>query len=146
MIPAVIQRTIWDELPEAIVDTQKLEHLFESRAKDLMTKVSSWCGTGIHSRSVALVSSSRVAEEESLTATTHSTTNVLPVFHNSSVSDSLYLSLLSLHSPFHGSKFVTTSLHIHHLCYAPNSFDFSCPPPWMKLLCGRSYFHLHPSF
>ncbi|XP_050073209.1 uncharacterized protein LOC126561276 isoform X1 [Anopheles maculipalpis] len=38
MIPAVIQRTIWDELPEAIVDTQKLEHLFESRAKDLMTK------------------------------------------------------------------------------------------------------------
>uniref|UniRef100_A0A182QLH0 FH2 domain-containing protein n=1 Tax=Anopheles farauti TaxID=69004 RepID=A0A182QLH0_9DIPT len=38
MIPAVIQRTIWDELPEAVVDTQKLEHLFESRAKDLMTK------------------------------------------------------------------------------------------------------------
>ncbi|XP_062708784.1 serine-rich adhesin for platelets isoform X4 [Aedes albopictus] len=38
MIPASIQRTIWDELPEATVDTQKLEHLFESRAKDLMTK------------------------------------------------------------------------------------------------------------
>ncbi|XP_053676217.1 FH1/FH2 domain-containing protein 3-like [Anopheles nili] len=38
MIPALGQRTIWDELPEAIVDTQKLEHLFESRAKDLMTK------------------------------------------------------------------------------------------------------------
>ncbi|XP_021698425.1 serine-rich adhesin for platelets isoform X7 [Aedes aegypti] len=38
MIPATIQRTIWDELPEATVDTQKLEHLFESRAKDLMTK------------------------------------------------------------------------------------------------------------
>lgn len=39
MIPATIHRTIWDELPEANVDTQKLEHLFESRAKDLMTKV-----------------------------------------------------------------------------------------------------------
>ncbi|XP_058835231.1 serine-rich adhesin for platelets isoform X2 [Topomyia yanbarensis] len=38
MIPTTIQRTIWDELPEATVDTQKLEHLFESRAKDLMTK------------------------------------------------------------------------------------------------------------
>ncbi|XP_053689825.1 FH1/FH2 domain-containing protein 1-like isoform X1 [Sabethes cyaneus] len=38
MIPTAIQRTIWDELPEATVDTQKLEHLFESRAKDLMTK------------------------------------------------------------------------------------------------------------
>uniref|UniRef100_A0A675B2K6 Uncharacterized protein n=1 Tax=Anopheles darlingi TaxID=43151 RepID=A0A675B2K6_ANODA len=38
MIPATIHRTIWDELPEAVVDTQKLEHLFESRAKDLMTK------------------------------------------------------------------------------------------------------------
>uniref|UniRef100_A0AAG5D4R0 GBD/FH3 domain-containing protein n=1 Tax=Anopheles atroparvus TaxID=41427 RepID=A0AAG5D4R0_ANOAO len=38
MIPALVQRTIWDELPEAVVDTQKLEHLFESRAKDLMTK------------------------------------------------------------------------------------------------------------
>ncbi|XP_065094672.1 pneumococcal serine-rich repeat protein isoform X3 [Ochlerotatus camptorhynchus] len=38
MIPATIHRTIWDELPEANVDTQKLEHLFESRAKDLMTK------------------------------------------------------------------------------------------------------------
>ncbi|XP_055610474.1 uncharacterized protein LOC129757316 isoform X3 [Uranotaenia lowii] len=38
MIPTTIQRTIWDELPEANVDTQKLEHLFESRGKDLMTK------------------------------------------------------------------------------------------------------------
>ncbi|XP_055631020.1 uncharacterized protein LOC129771424 isoform X2 [Toxorhynchites rutilus septentrionalis] len=38
MIPTTLQRTIWDELPEATVDTQKLEHLFESRAKDLMTK------------------------------------------------------------------------------------------------------------
>ncbi|XP_030572749.1 uncharacterized protein LOC115771272 isoform X2 [Drosophila novamexicana] len=38
MIPQVIGKTIWDELPNANVDTQKLEHLFESRAKDLMTK------------------------------------------------------------------------------------------------------------
>lgn len=32
---------IWDELLPVNVDTQKLEHLFESRAKDLITKVSS---------------------------------------------------------------------------------------------------------
>lgn len=31
---------IWDELVTVTVDTQKLEHLFESRAKDLLTKVS----------------------------------------------------------------------------------------------------------
>ncbi|KAK0181729.1 hypothetical protein PV327_003985 [Microctonus hyperodae] len=31
--------TIWDELMPVPVDTQKLEHLFESRAKDLITKV-----------------------------------------------------------------------------------------------------------
>lgn len=30
---------IWDELATVTVDTQKLEHLFESRAKDLLTKV-----------------------------------------------------------------------------------------------------------
>lgn len=30
---------IWDELSPVNVDTQKLEHLFESRAKDLITKV-----------------------------------------------------------------------------------------------------------
>lgn len=30
---------IWDELSPVYVDTQKLEHLFESRAKDLITKV-----------------------------------------------------------------------------------------------------------
>lgn len=30
---------IWDELSPVCVDTQKLEHLFESRAKDLITKV-----------------------------------------------------------------------------------------------------------
>lgn len=30
---------IWDELNPVTVDTQKLEHLFESRAKDLLTKV-----------------------------------------------------------------------------------------------------------
>lgn len=30
---------IWDELSPVAVDTQKLEHLFESRAKDLLTKV-----------------------------------------------------------------------------------------------------------
>lgn len=33
---------IWDELNPVAVDTQKLEHLFESRAKDLLTKVMSW--------------------------------------------------------------------------------------------------------
>ncbi|SPP77368.1 blast:FH1/FH2 domain-containing protein 3 [Drosophila guanche] len=38
LIPQVVGKTIWDELPNANVDTQKLEHLFESRAKDLMTK------------------------------------------------------------------------------------------------------------
>lgn len=39
MIPTTIERTIWDELPPSNVDTLKLEHLFESRAKDLLTKV-----------------------------------------------------------------------------------------------------------
>lgn len=39
MIPPTVERTIWDELPAANVDTTKLEHLFESRAKDLMAKV-----------------------------------------------------------------------------------------------------------
>lgn len=39
MIPPTVERTIWDELPTANVDTIKLEHLFESRAKDLMAKV-----------------------------------------------------------------------------------------------------------
>lgn len=39
MIPVTVGQTIWDELPSASVDTDKLEHLFESRAKDLMTKV-----------------------------------------------------------------------------------------------------------
>lgn len=39
MIPTTIERTIWDELPQSNVDTLKLEHLFESRAKDLLTKV-----------------------------------------------------------------------------------------------------------
>lgn len=34
-------KMIWDELSPVTVDTQKLEHLFESRAKDLITKVSS---------------------------------------------------------------------------------------------------------
>ncbi|XP_039966029.1 FH1/FH2 domain-containing protein 3 isoform X4 [Bactrocera tryoni] len=38
LIPVVVGKTIWDELPPSNVDTQKLEHLFESRAKDLMTK------------------------------------------------------------------------------------------------------------
>lgn len=33
-------KMIWDELSPILVDTQKLEHLFESRAKDLITKVS----------------------------------------------------------------------------------------------------------
>lgn len=33
-------KMIWDELSPVLVDTQKLEHLFESRAKDLITKVS----------------------------------------------------------------------------------------------------------
>lgn len=42
-IPASVGKTIWDELPQATVDTQKLEHLFESRAKDMMTKVLNVC-------------------------------------------------------------------------------------------------------
>lgn len=40
MIPFTAGKTIWDELPESVVDHQKLEHLFESRAKDLISKVS----------------------------------------------------------------------------------------------------------
>jgi hypothetical protein len=41
IILAKLQQTgmIWDELKPVSVDTQKLEHLFESRAKDLITKV-----------------------------------------------------------------------------------------------------------
>lgn len=39
LIPTTVDRTIWDELPAANVDTSKLEHLFESRAKDMLTKV-----------------------------------------------------------------------------------------------------------
>ena len=41
IILAKLQETgmIWDELNPVSVDTQKLEHLFESRAKDLITKV-----------------------------------------------------------------------------------------------------------
>lgn len=39
LIPTTIESTIWDELPTSNVDTTKLEHLFESRAKDLLTKV-----------------------------------------------------------------------------------------------------------
>lgn len=39
LIPMAVGKTIWDELPAANIDTQKLEHLFESRAKDFMTKV-----------------------------------------------------------------------------------------------------------
>lgn len=39
LIPANVGKTIWDELPKTSIDTQKIEHLFESRAKDLMTKV-----------------------------------------------------------------------------------------------------------
>nr|CAD7197695.1 unnamed protein product [Timema douglasi] len=40
IILAKLQKTgmIWDELNPITVDTQKLEHLFESRAKDLITK------------------------------------------------------------------------------------------------------------
>ncbi|KAJ6633689.1 FH1/FH2 domain-containing protein 3 [Pseudolycoriella hygida] len=38
MLPFSAGKTIWDELPEANIDVQKLEHLFESRAKDLISK------------------------------------------------------------------------------------------------------------
>lgn len=37
--PVSAGKMIWDELPATVVDTQKLEHLFESRAKDMMSKV-----------------------------------------------------------------------------------------------------------
>lgn len=33
------QGLLWDELSPVKIDYQKLEHLFESRAKDLITKV-----------------------------------------------------------------------------------------------------------
>lgn len=39
MIPSTVSSTIWDELPTACVDTTKLEHLFETRTRDLLTKV-----------------------------------------------------------------------------------------------------------
>lgn len=39
IIPSSAGKMIWDELPATVVDTQKLEHLFESRAKDMMSKV-----------------------------------------------------------------------------------------------------------
>lgn len=38
-VPIAVGKTIWDELPDATVDVEKLEHLFESRAKDLISKV-----------------------------------------------------------------------------------------------------------
>lgn len=47
MIPSTVERTIWDELPTANVDTAKLEHLFESRAKDMLTKVCSRFSSGV---------------------------------------------------------------------------------------------------
>lgn len=31
--------TVWDELPDVIVDTSRLEYLFENRAKDFLSKV-----------------------------------------------------------------------------------------------------------
>lgn len=39
MIPIGGGKTIWDDLPESQIDVKKLEHLFESRAKDLVSKV-----------------------------------------------------------------------------------------------------------
>lgn len=39
LIPPSVGKTIWDEIPMATIDTQKLEHLFESRAKDTISKV-----------------------------------------------------------------------------------------------------------
>lgn len=39
IMPSSTGKMIWDELPATVVDTQKLEHLFESRAKDMMSKV-----------------------------------------------------------------------------------------------------------
>lgn len=39
LIPPNVGKTIWDEIPMATIDTQKLEHLFESRAKDTISKV-----------------------------------------------------------------------------------------------------------
>lgn len=35
------ERLLWEELSPVEVDTHKLEHLFESRAKDFITKVNS---------------------------------------------------------------------------------------------------------
>lgn len=41
------KKTIWDEIKNVSVDTQKLEHLFESRAKELINKV---CLRGLANR------------------------------------------------------------------------------------------------
>lgn len=62
MIPATIDRTIWDELPTANVDLTKLEHLFESRAKEMLTKVCSvFCAQPLKSsRSVSLATETLV--------------------------------------------------------------------------------------
>ncbi|XP_063607014.1 serine-rich adhesin for platelets-like isoform X3 [Penaeus indicus] len=41
--PRIPEATIWDKMEDIPVDTQKLEHLFESRAKDLIAKVNFYC-------------------------------------------------------------------------------------------------------
>jgi len=37
------KKTIWDEIKPIPVDTEKLEHLFESRAKEIVNKVRISC-------------------------------------------------------------------------------------------------------
>lgn len=37
--PTVKTSTLWDELETIVIDKPKLEHLFESRSKDLIPKV-----------------------------------------------------------------------------------------------------------
>lgn len=69
MLPFSAGKTIWDELPETNIDVQKLEHLFESRAKDLISKVRTcdcmplyvlrfWESTFLHQFTVSIFSNS----------------------------------------------------------------------------------------
>jgi len=46
------ERLLWEELSPVEVDTHKLEHLFESRAKDFITKVNPIVSTRRHVKSL----------------------------------------------------------------------------------------------
>jgi len=49
------QNSVWDEISQVKLDTAKLEHLFENRAKDLISKVRSYCDGNANSISLTKV-------------------------------------------------------------------------------------------